>query len=229
MVITLCIMTLATILSFLFRYIGFNESNYIMAYILGVLIVARQTDGYFYGILASAIGVLSFNFFFTEPYYSFLAYRPDYPVTFVIMLIAAVLTSTLTAKAKQEAKLSSLREKRTQILYQITKGLLEVRSMSQIAEVGGWEIVKLFNCSVIIAMLNSSGGLEEPHLFPVNNDECTINFDVFYNRQAIIETFNTGIPVGRGTKLHADCPAFYLPIKGQIGILGVVGISRFAV
>lgn len=224
---TLCIMILATFLSFFFRYIGFNESNFIMAYILGVLLVAKQTDGYLYGILASIIGVLSFNFFFTEPYYSLSTYRSDYPITFVIMLIVAVLTSTLTAKAKQEARLSSLREKRTQILYQITKGLLEVRSLGQIAEVGGWEIAKLFNCSVIIAMVDSLDILGEPYIFPINNDKSGDIFKVFYEKQAIAETFKTGIPVGTGTKIFAESSVYYFPIKGQSGILGVVGISCF--
>lgn len=61
LVVTLGIMTLATSLSFFFRHIGFHESNFIMAYILGVLIVAKQTRGHVYGILASVIGV-SFRF-----------------------------------------------------------------------------------------------------------------------------------------------------------------------
>src|SRR5947209_1619647 len=110
--VTLTIMTLATLLSFLFRQIGLLESNIIMAFILGVLLVAKLTDGFSYGILASIIGVLTFNFFFTEPYYSFTVYRLDYPITFIIMLFAAIITSTLTTKAKQEAKQSLLREKR---------------------------------------------------------------------------------------------------------------------
>ena len=226
-VVTLGIMTLATSLSFFFRHIGFHESNFIMAYILGVLIVAKQTNGHVYGILASVIGVSSFNFFFTEPYYTFVTYRPDYPVTFIIMLIVAIITSTLTAKAKQEARLSSLREKRTQILYEITKGLLKVRNFNQIAVVGGRDIAKLFNCSVIIATVNSSDGLGEPNIFAFNNDERANIFKSYHERQALAETFQTGNPVGAGTVVFVDSPAYYLPVKGQSGTLGVVGVSCF--
>lgn len=226
-VVTLGIMTLATLLSFTFRYIGFHESNFIMAYILGVLIVAKQTDGYIYGVLASVIGVLSFNFFFTEPYYTFVAYRPDYPVTFVIMLIVAIITSTLTVKVKQEARLSSLREKKTQILYEITKGLLKVRSINQIAEVGGRDIANLFNCSVSIATGNSLDSLGESYIFAFNNDERANIFKSYYERQAVAETFQTGNPVGAGTDVFVDSTAYYLPVKGQSGTLGVVGVSCF--
>lgn len=225
--VTVGIMTSATLLSFFFRYIGFHESNIIVAYILGVLLVAKQTDDYFYGILASVIGVLTFNFFFTKPYYTFWAYRPDYPITFVIMLIAAIITSTLTAKAKNEAKLSSLREKRTRILYQINKSLLKVRSMNQIAEIGGEAISKLFSRSVIIVTVNSSDSLGEPYIYAFNNDERAAVFESFFEMQAISETFKTGDPVGAGTAVFADRAAYYLPVKGQNEILGVIGVSCF--
>ena len=226
-VVTLVIMTLATSLSFFFRHIGFHESNFIMAYILGVLIVAKQTNGHVYGILASVIGVSSFNFFFTEPYYTFVTYRTDYPVTFMIMLIVAIITSTLTARAKQEAKLSSLREKRTQILYEITKGLLKVRTFNQIAEVGGRDIAKLFNSSVIIATATPSEGLGEPLIFASNNDERANIFKSYPEMQALAETFRTGNPAGAGTEVFVDSPVYYLAIKGQSGTLGVVGVSCF--
>ncbi len=225
--VAVSIMSLATLLSFFFRYINFHESNFIMAYILGVLIVAKQTDGYIYGIIASVIGVSSFNFFFTEPYFTFTTYRADYPVTFLVMLIVASITSTLTAKAKQEARLSSLREKRTQVLYEITQGLLKVRSINQIAEVGSRDIAKLFNCSVIIATVRSGDELGEPYIFAFDNDERANIFESFHEKQSVAEAFKTGNPVGAGTDKFADSLAYYLPVKGQSGTLGVVGVSCF--
>ncbi|HEY0827185.1 MAG TPA: DUF4118 domain-containing protein [Bacilli bacterium] len=125
--LTIGIMIFVTILSLSFRYVGVAESNIIIAYILGVLLVARYTDGYVYGIAASVLGVLKFNFFFAEPYYTFEAYRPDYPITFVIMLISAIITSTLTTKAKQETKLQIvLAMERERLLEQQQESQLEV-------------------------------------------------------------------------------------------------------
>lgn len=225
--ITSGIMFVVTLLSFLFRKIDFHESNIIVVYILGVLLVATYTEGYFYGILSSLIGVLTFNFFFTEPYYTFLTYRADYPITFIIMLIAALITSTLTAKAKREARLSLLREKRTHILYQINKGLLKARSIDQIAEVGGKNIAMLFSRSVIIATINSSDSLGEPYIYPFNNDERVHVFKSLVEMQTASEAFITGTPVGTGTDVFTYSPAYYIPIKGQSGSLGVIGISCF--
>lgn len=225
--VTICIIIFSTLFSFLFRYIGFNESNIIMTYILGVLFVAKQTDGYFYSILASIIGVLTFNFFFTEPYYTFLTYNPDYPVTFIIMLVGALITSTSTVKARQEAKASSLREKRTLTLYQINKGLIKVRSVNQIAEFSVKYLVELFNRSVIIVIANSFGNLGEPYICSFNNDARVNIFKSFVETQAISKAFKTDKPVGFGTDMLVDSSAYYHPIKGQSGTLGVIGISCF--
>lgn len=223
----LAIMVLVTLLSLLFRYIGINESNIIVAYILGVLLVAKFTDGYFYGIFASVLGVLTFNFLFTEPYYNLSTYRPDYPITFSIMLVAAIITSTLTAKVKEAARGSFIREKRAQILYQISKSLLKARNLDQIAEISITNVARLFNRSVIITMVNSLGTLEEPHIYPFNNDKRISIFKSFNEEQAISMSFKTGKPVGVGTDKCFDSVAFYLPIKGQSGTLGVIGISCY--
>jgi two-component system sensor histidine kinase KdpD len=225
--LTVGIMILVTLLAFLLRFIGFNESNIIIAYILGVLLVAKQTEGYLYGISASIMGVLTFNFFFTVPYYSLMAYRPDYPITFVIMLICSIITSTMTTKAKHETRLSVLREKRAQILYQFSKSLLKVRSITEIADVGVKDIAKLFNRSVIMAAINASDELGEPCIYANEDDERAIMFNSFLELQVLSEVFNTGNSMGTGMNDHGDRLAYYLAIKGQSGILGVVGVSCF--
>ena len=168
---TIVIMSLSTILSLIFRKIGFHESNVIIVFILGVLFVSRSTDGYVYGILAAIIGVLSFNFFFTIPYYSFLAYRADYPVTFVIMLIAAIITSTLTSRVKTQAKISFIRENRMQILYKINKSLLTARNKKQVVEFCGDNLVDMFNRTIMIAILDDKNNLQKPSDYMFNGED----------------------------------------------------------
>ena len=166
---TIVIMSLSTILSLIFRKIGFHESNVIIVFILGVLFVSRSTDGYVYGILAAVIGVLSFNFFFTIPYYSFSAYRADYPVTFVIMLIAAIITSTLTSRVKTQAKISFIRENRMQILYKINKSLLTARNKNQVVEFCGDNLVDMFNRTIMITIVDDKNNLQKPSVYNFNN------------------------------------------------------------
>lgn len=221
------IMIISTLISLMFRYIGFNESNIIMVYILGVLFVAKYTEGYFYGICSSIIGVLTFNFFFTEPYYTFSAYRADYPVTFAIMLIAAVITSTLTSRIKREARISSIREKRIQLLYEINKGLLKSRNKDQVIEFCGKKLFEMFNRAVIITVTNSEHIFEESNVYTYDINSNANIFQSDIEKQAILQSFKTGEAVGVGTNAFANNSVYYQPIIGQNSILGVVGLSCF--
>jgi two-component system, OmpR family, sensor histidine kinase KdpD len=207
------IMMLITLLSLFFRYIGITETNIIITFILGVLLVSKFTEGYLYGIISSIIGVLDFNFFFTVPYYSLAAYRPDYPVTFVIMLIAAIITSTSTTKVKKEASLSSFREKQTQILYQISKNLLQAPDVEQILEIGAKKIFESINHSVFITMLKSANGLSEPYILKTDENE-----QMFLNDDELRKTIQTN-------KSLETKNVIYFPIKGLDESLGVIGIS----
>lgn len=53
----------ATLLGILFVKVGFPETNIVVIYIFAVLLVARFTKGYFYGILSSVVCLLCFNYF----------------------------------------------------------------------------------------------------------------------------------------------------------------------
>lgn len=217
--IVLGVLSAATLISFGFRALGFHESNYIMTYILGVLLVAYFTDGHLYGVLASFLGVLVFNFFFTQPYYTFLAYSPEYPVTFVIMLIVALVTSTLTVRVKRESRRAEIREKRIHILYRIEKDLLAVKSKKQLLEVAARDIRGLFGTSVLAAAADLDGALHMRHT------AGEADFDVQKERRAVVETFQSGMECGAGTELFPDCIAFYYPIVGPNGVVGVIGIE----
>jgi two-component system sensor histidine kinase KdpD len=207
------IMMLITFLSLFFKYIGITETNIIITFILGVLLVSKFTEGYLYGIIASIIGLLDFNFFFTVPYYSLATYRPDYPVTFAIMLIAAIITSTLTTKVKKEASLSSFREKQTQILYEISKNLLQAPDVNQILEISAKNIFESINHSVFITVLTSSNGLSEPCILKTDENER-----MFYNCDEIRKTIQLN-------KSLETKNVIYFPIKGLDEILGVIGIA----
>ena len=54
---------LSTAVGFGFYDAGFSESNIITVYILGVLMTAVWTNGYFYGAVDSLLSVAAFNYF----------------------------------------------------------------------------------------------------------------------------------------------------------------------
>jgi two-component system sensor histidine kinase KdpD len=103
------ILLISTLLSYIFSYLEFQEATIIIIYMLGVIIISQFTTHYVYGFIASLLSVLSFNFFFTHPLYTFNISQPDYLFTFFIMFIASFLSSSLTSKLKNEKRLSQLK------------------------------------------------------------------------------------------------------------------------
>ena len=67
-----------------------------MIFVLGVFLVSRKTQGFFYGITASLVSVLAVNYAFTYPYYAFDLITPECLSSAVVMLIVAIMTGTLT-------------------------------------------------------------------------------------------------------------------------------------
>jgi K+-sensing histidine kinase KdpD len=90
---TLLMLAATTTICRLLFHSVLNESIVIMIYLLTVFLISRFTVGYWYGAVSSLVAVFLFNFFFTEPYYSFNVYDPKYPLIFVIMLVVSIITS----------------------------------------------------------------------------------------------------------------------------------------
>ncbi|SDX88342.1 DUF4118 domain-containing protein [Tepidimicrobium xylanilyticum] len=112
-----------TILLLLLQKLGFTEVNIVVIYILSVLITARYTRGYSYGIMASFLSMLSFNFFFTDPLYTFKVNESTNIITLVVMLLSSIFTSALASKLIRSKELANKREKQSHILYKITSSL----------------------------------------------------------------------------------------------------------
>ena len=82
-----------------------------MIFVLGVFLVSRKTQGFFYGITASLVSVLAVNYAFTYPYYAFDLITPECLSSAVVMLIVAIMTGTLTTTIKQQEKVKAEAER----------------------------------------------------------------------------------------------------------------------
>ena len=97
-----------------------------MLFVLGVFIVSLKTDGYFWGIVASLLGVLAVNYAFMFPYYEIDLLTPLNFATAVVMLIVSFATSALTTQIsiQQAEKAAADRERlRASLLRAISHDL----------------------------------------------------------------------------------------------------------
>jgi two-component system sensor histidine kinase KdpD len=218
------IMVACTSISLLFDSVGFSEANIITIFILGVLIISNQTKGRIYGAVSSLIGVLLFNFFFTEPKYTFNAYDSGYLVTFIIMIIASLITTTLTTRVKNQADTSAIIAYRTKVLLDANRELQKANNLDDIALKSQTQIYKFLNKPVIFYTvsekkilkcytykLEEGNKLEEKYIGVDEN--AVVNWVIRNKKRA-----------GIGTETLPGSKAFYIPLIGQDTVLAVVGI-----
>ena len=141
--ISALILAIASGISFGLHYMGFTDANIITVYILAVLVISVLTENRFCWVISSAAGVLLFNFFFTTPKFSLMAYDKGYPVTFVVMLVASLVTGSIAARMKSHAKQSAQAAYRTKILLDTNQMLAKAKSSDEIFEIAASQTKKL--------------------------------------------------------------------------------------
>ncbi|WP_446897040.1 ATP-binding protein [Clostridium sp. LBM24168] len=213
-----------TFLALFCEYIGFSESNVFMILILGVIIVYIRTKGYFMGIISSIVGVGLFNYLFVEPKYSFQFYNKNYLITFAIMLIVAFIIGNLTNRIQKSAFDSDIREKRTQTLYRISSKLLSAVGNSDVISIGIKYISRLIGRTVV-CYLSSNGKLSTPFVYNAHNEKSKFPFSDKNENTVAYWSFTKGKESGAGTDTFYGVKGYYMPIKVQKRILGVIGIS----
>lgn len=125
-----------------------HRVNIVSIYLLAIVIIARITTGYLWGILSSFLAILCINYFFIYPYFAFNFMLADYPSTFIIMAITALLINLTTAELKLHSKASESRRKNAEKLYSIMKDLIFIDSKAETIEITLSHLRSYFNTKV---------------------------------------------------------------------------------
>lgn len=221
---TLGVLALCTLLGFLFYNFHIMQINIITIYILGVLIISSKTNGKIYGLASSVLSVLAYNYFFTEPKFTLNAYDADYPITFLIMLIASLITSSLTAKVRRQARAASVNAHRTSVLLETSRELQKESELSRIIEKSSQQISKLVNRPVLFFTV-AENELQRPQIYkndPAQPLSPDYNSDDEY--AVAVWAFRNGKPAGASTDTLPGAKLLYLPVGSDGTVLAVIGI-----
>ncbi len=223
--IVLLIITLVTAVGLLFRQEGFTESNIIILYLMGVLAVAALTGGYLPGILSSAVAVLTFNFFFTQPYFSFQAHGHYYPLTFTVMFGAALLTSTLTARIRRQAMMLAAREHADDLLLQTSRVLMRAHDRATLAQEICTHLMRLLDRPVL-CYIPEPGAMQLPEPVSAGRDGESAEALFTIEERAVADwVLRNNKEAGCGTNTLPGASGYYFPVFGQKKPLAILGIS----
>lgn len=216
---------LSTILGFWFFELGFSESNVIMVYILGVLFTALVTEGTFYSGVSSVLAVLTFNFLFTDPRFSFEAYDPGYPITFIIMFLASFLTSTVTNRMKRQSRQTALKASRTEVLLETSQKLQRVKDREGIIRESVRQMMRLLNKTVVFYPVREHC-LEEPFFMASDDDHLESDWYLEADEYAVADwVYRNNKHAGATTDTLPGAKCLYLSVRSEDTVLAVVGIA----
>jgi two-component system sensor histidine kinase KdpD len=210
------IVALSTVLAWLvFPY--FEPSNQVMLYLLGVVLVARR-HGRGPSILASILSVAAFDFFFVPPYLNFAVSDTQYVVTFVVMLVVALVISTLTVRTRHQAEAARQRERRTAALYAMSRELASTRGVEDLLRIAVRHVSEVFGGEVAVSLPAPAGRL-------VRRAGSLGSADGDPNEGAVAQWVHEhGQMAGLGSATLPGARALYLPLSGSRGTVGVLGI-----
>lgn len=195
----------------------FGSANLIMMYLIAVIIIAIQC-GRGPSILASVMSVATFDFFFVPPYFSFAVSDIQYLLTFAVMLIVALVISNLAVRIREQAELARYRERRTGVLYAMSRDLATHRGTAMLVQVAVNHLREVFDGQVAIFIADAEKKVRlqrsEQLYFEIDPKEAGVAQWVFdHNERA-----------GLGTDTLPGASALYLPLVGSTGPIGVVAV-----
>ena len=207
---------LCTALAFA-MYPSFELSNLVMVYLLGVT-VAGLRFGRAPALLTAGLNVVAFDFFFVPPRFSLAISDVQYLVTFAVMLIIALVIANLMASVRQQTRVAGARERRTALLYAMSRELVVTRGSEALAQVAVSHVAEVFQCQAVVLLPNADGKLVYPRGIPLERsllgaDLAVAQWVADHGRQA-----------GLGTDTLPAAPALYVPLRESDKPLGVLAV-----
>ncbi|MDD3368248.1 MAG: DUF4118 domain-containing protein [Lachnospiraceae bacterium] len=119
-------------ITLIFNELGLDKENLLMLFLVGVLLVTVATSGYWFGSLAAVMSVFLFNFFFTEPLYTFAISDQQDILLLFFFLIAALISGLMSSKLKSQREIAQRNAEVTGQLYEITESFLKLTGVENI-------------------------------------------------------------------------------------------------
>lgn len=214
--LTAAIMGLCTVLAAL-AFPFLSAVNLTMIYLAGVVFVStRYTVGP--AALASVLAALLFDFFFTEPYYTFSIKHGQLFIAFVVLLATALVISGLTQRVRRQNDAARTRYLRTAALYFMSRQLAAAADAASLARVAVRHVADVFQGDAVVLLPGADGVLA------CAGQVGTFTAEPTNERAAAQWVFDHKQWAGWSTETLPAAQAIYLPLVASGKSLGVLGL-----
>ena len=200
----------------------FALANIVMAYLLSSTLVGIKF-GRGPAVLATIANVVAFAFGIVPPRFTISMADAQYLVTFIVMLVVAVTMANLMTSIRRQIRATGDRERRTALLYAMSRDLSATRGVANMSRVAIKHIVEVFDCQAVVLLPDEAGKLHRPGEAPVEGSFREADLAI---AQSMFERGERG---GLGSENMRWAPAMYVPLiheQQRLGVLVVLPLNR---
>ena len=200
----------------------FALTNIAMVYVLGATIAGLRL-GRIAAVASAIANVAAFDFFFVPPRYTFAVSDVQYIVTFAVMLVVTLVIANLMASVRQQTRVAGARERRTALLYAMSRELAATRGIASMAQVAVKHVAEVFECEAVVLLPDEEGRLGPPQELPAEGSFREADLSI---AQWVADK---GRRAGLGSDTLPSAPALYLPLgdeRQRLGVLAVLPQNR---
>lgn len=191
--------------------------NLSIIFLMGVLVAAIY-GGLTSALLASALSTLAYNFLFIEPRYTLTVAEPYEVFALIAYLGAAVLTGSLAARSREQAKAARGRAVAMQALYDFSRKLSGTANVEEVL----WAAVTQLQSGLkknVLLLLPVEGDLKTLAAWPPDTEPGVA--DLTAARWA----HEKREPAGFGTGTLPNSRFHFRPLMSPHGVVGVCGVE----
>lgn len=193
-----------------------EPTNLVMIFLAAVVIGAVSL-GRGPAIVASALSVLVFDFFFVPPYLTFTVSDTQYIFTFIGLFVVGLVISSLAARAREQAEAAQQRAAETSELFELSRDLAAAATLDELVRALLGHVEQTFGREALVLLP------EDQVLRP---RAASPNLHLDDNERAVADwVFRHGEPAGRNTHTLTAARLRYLPLKTARGMVGVLGVK----
>ena len=192
-------------------------SNLAQVFLIAVL-ASAVSYGLWASLFACLVSVLSYNFFFLPPLYTFTIADPENVVVLFFFTVVALIASNLAARVRAQAVAARERTRITEELYLFSRKLAAVATLDDLLWATVHQIALMLKVRVVV-LLPEDGSLVVKAGFPPEDrlDEADL--------AAARWCFERNQPTGRGADTLPGAKRRFMPLRTGRGAVGVVGID----
>jgi two-component system sensor histidine kinase KdpD len=223
----------------------FNITNFSIIFIISVVSSAFLL-GVWPSLFVSVLSVLSYDFFFVPPVYSFTIGKPEYAVELLIFFATSVAIGEIARLFRRQREALRIRLENIRMLEQMGRELLSVPTIEQVLDtslesknIEMVETIQLINVDILEQVSGIVSGyltrvIKQPNMIIFRDRDgkikvwarSAVDAALNQNDYAIANwVYEKGEPAGMGTRTLTSSEFVFVPMKTKNDTVGVIGIK----